>query len=50
LQAFFDARGHPVAIRLPCRARTGCCQPFEALAEAIDSFSLRFRHEVRVNR
>ena len=43
---FFDAPGDAVAIRLPYRVRAGCCQPFEAL----DSFSLRFWHEVRVSR
>jgi hypothetical protein len=45
LQAFFDARGETVAIRLPCRvkpARRG--EAFKGLAEAIDCVSLRLRH------
>ena len=46
MQGFFDASGDAVAIRLPCRVRTGCCQPFKQFAEAAHSSALRLRHKV----
>ncbi|MGB6739660.1 MAG: hypothetical protein WBE59_04310 [Candidatus Cybelea sp.] len=49
MQAFFDARGDAVAIRLPCRFRTSRFQPFEVLAQPIHGVTLRFRYMMGIN-
>jgi hypothetical protein len=48
LQAFFDARGEAVAIRLPWCVKSGAREQFETLAKTVNGFSLRLRHKVRI--
>jgi len=50
LQAFFDAHGDAVDIRLPFRVEIGGHKSFETLSKAVNGLTLGFRHQVRVRR